>query len=305
MKNMAKKLVASVLCVCVLMCLCSCSRFFETVELRPIATQTTVPMWYTRYSYYIYTTPDGSVIVTPDGSTFPYTGTTDAFWGVVTASGPEGDNTTETTTTTTERLTTKNTKEPTTIQKPASTTKKMTTSSATKKTTTSTTKKTTTSTTTTTTTTQKTTTTTAANEGTKQLAYKLSDDGTYYICTGLSGYSLPSKIVIPAYYKDKPVKAVIGNGFVDFFDTVKEIVLSEGIEELGRMVIYCAGLESITIPKSMKAIHGTAFSGCGNLETVYFEEESGWTFRGESVDFSDPYQAANLLRSHKESWYQR
>ena len=248
-------------------------------------------------------TPSGIVIVDKDGNEVVVSTM------IVETSQLSGDTTTEdvadstTTTIMTEAQPTEG--ESTKAATTTTTTTKKTTTTTTKKVTTTTAKKVTTTTTTTTTTTQKTTTTTA-NEGTKQLTYELSNDGSYYTCTGLGGYSLPSKIVIPAYYNGKPVKAVSGYGFTDVFGSIKEIVLSEGIEELGRAVIGCSGLKSITIPKSMKAIHGMAFSGCSNLETVYFEESSGWSFRGSSVDFSDPHQAADILRSYKDgNWYTR
>ena len=295
MKNIGFKWLAGVLCLCMLACLCACNSSRDEDD-------SIMGILPGDGEFIAQMTPSGIVIVDKDGNEVVVSTM------IVETSQLSGDTTTEDvadSTTTTIMTDAQPTEGESTKASTTTTTKtKKTTTTTTKKVTTTTTKKVTT-TTTTTTTTQKTTTTTA-NEGTKQLTYELSSDGSYYTCTGLGGYSLPSKIVIPAYYNGKPVKAVSGYGFTDVFDSIKEIVLSEGIEELGRAVIGCSGLKSITIPKSMKTIHGMAFSGCSNLETVYFEESSGWSFRGSSVDFSDPHQAASILRSYKDgNWYTR
>ncbi len=140
--------------------------------------------------------------------------------------------------------------------------------------------------------------------GTKGLAYELSSDGTYYICKGYESYSLPSKIVIPSYYNGKPVKACIGNGIVDLFDTVKEIEISEGIEEIGRMFFYCNGATTITIPDSVVRIHGSGIS-CKNLQCAYVNT-TGWKLGSFTVDLSDPYGAAFQFRQYNDGkWYTR
>ena len=140
--------------------------------------------------------------------------------------------------------------------------------------------------------------------GTNGLAYELSSDGTYYICTGYEKYSLPSKIVIPSYYNGKPVKKCVGDGIIDLFDDVKEIVISEGIEEIGRMFFYCNGATTITIPDSVVKIHGIGIS-CKNLEYAYINT-TGWTLGGNPVDLSDPAAAAAQLKQFEDlKWYTR
>lgn len=141
-------------------------------------------------------------------------------------------------------------------------------------------------------------------QGTKGLEYELSSDGTYYICKGYGGYSLPSKIVIPPYYNGKPVKECVGNGVVDLFDTVKEIEISEGIEVIGRMFFYCNGAKTITIPSSVKKIHGVGID-CKKLETAYVKS-SGWSLGGKAVDLSNPTAAATQFRKYNDGkWYTR
>ncbi|MBE6987059.1 MAG: hypothetical protein E7433_06535 [Ruminococcaceae bacterium] len=141
-------------------------------------------------------------------------------------------------------------------------------------------------------------------QGTKGLAYKLSSDGTYYICTGYDAYKLPSKIVIPPYYNGKPVKECVGNGVVDLFDTVKEIEVSEGVEVIGRMFFYCNGATTITIPSSVNRIHGIGIS-CKNLQVAYVNS-TGWALGTKSVDLSNPTAAATQLKKYNDGkWYTR
>lgn len=141
-------------------------------------------------------------------------------------------------------------------------------------------------------------------KGTDGLSYELSSDGTYYICKGYTKYSLPSKIVIPSYYNGKPVKECIGNGVVDLFDTVKEIEISEGIEVIGKMFFYCNGATTITIPSSVRRIHGSGID-CKNLQTAYVKS-SGWTLNGKAVDLSNPTAAAQQFRKYNDGkWYTR
>ena len=141
--------------------------------------------------------------------------------------------------------------------------------------------------------------------GTNGLSYELSADGSYYICTGYSAYSLPSKIVIPSYYNGKPVKECVGSvGIVDLFDTVKEIEICEGVEKIGRMFFNCNGVTKITIPDSVVSIHGIGIN-CKNLEYAYINT-TGWTLGGNPVDLSDPAAAAAQLKQYKDGkWYTR
>ena len=51
----------------------------------------------------------------------------------------------------------------------------------------------------------------------EDFTYKLSDDSTYYILTGVGIYS-NSQLIIPSYYNNKPVKEIGENGFKKILD---------------------------------------------------------------------------------------
>lgn len=62
-----------------------------------------------------------------------------------------------------------------------------------------------------------------------QLQYQLSSDGTYYSVIGL-GTETGDKIVIPAKYKDIPVKEIASHAFMDAAH-LKNVLLYEGLEK--------------------------------------------------------------------------
>ena len=95
------------------------------------------------------------------------------------------------------------------------------------------------------------------------LEYTLSDDGDYYIVTGI-GNCIDSDIVIPPSYNGLPVGAIGGGAFM-----------------------YCTNIISVVIPDSVTYIakngEGTTFWGCTSLETVVIPDSvtSIGAFAGE------------------------
>lgn len=140
----------------------------------------------------------------------------------------------------------------------------------------------------------------SAHPGSTFLNYRLSSDGTYYICTGTSSYTKKDMIVIPATYNGKPVKEV-GTGSPSFCDC-KVLVIREGVETVKAQAFYFSqSLQSVTLPSSLEYIGYGAFDYCDNLEAVYIST-SGWKSIKKygsataSVDFSNPYTTAEILR---------
>lgn len=139
----------------------------------------------------------------------------------------------------------------------------------------------------------------AALVGTEGLQYRLSNDGTYYICDKFRGSPSETTIIIPSYYNGKPVKEVSAW----FIDNIEEFIVCEGIERLTGQ-LFSNKLRSVTLPNSVNYIGVMVFSNVGNLETVYVNT-TGWykAYKQypnkivENLDFSNPYTAANALRS--------
>lgn len=82
------------------------------------------------------------------------------------------------------------------------------------------------------------------SEGSEGLKYKLSDDQTYYILTGL-GFCEDKEVVIPAIYNKLPVKEITG------FEDGEEVDAEE--------------VTSVTISKYVLKVEITAFDACEKL----------------------------------------
>ena len=81
----------------------------------------------------------------------------------------------------------------------------------------------------------------------KFLGYMLSEDETYYICTGM-GDITSTDIVIESEHKNLPVKKIGESAFE-----------------------YCWELTSVTIPKSVTTIGNNAFNYCESLTLITYE----------------------------------
>lgn len=102
-----------------------------------------------------------------------------------------------------------------------------------------------------------------------EVAYRLSDDRTYYIVLG-KGTLPTTNIVISDTYKDKIVKEIRHNAFNG------------------------ADITSVTIPATITKIGTSAFSSCKSLQTVTYNAKSCQDF---SVRDSYPFRASgnNLI----------
>ncbi len=107
------------------------------------------------------------------------------------------------------------------------------------------------------------------------LEYTLSDDGTYYIVTGI-GTEIRT-IAIPATYNGKPVK------------------------EIGEKAFYgCSLFTSVTIGNCVTSIGSDAFRNCSSLTGVYITDIAAWCnieFDGAS---SNPLSYAHNLYLNNE-----
>lgn len=84
----------------------------------------------------------------------------------------------------------------------------------------------------------------------KGLAYTLSDDGTYYIVSGI-GTCTDTHIIIPDTYEALPVKEIGSKAFA------------------GNTIIT-----GITISKKIEALGNSAFAGCTAIEKIHFNATS-------------------------------
>lgn len=106
-----------------------------------------------------------------------------------------------------------------------------------------------------------------SDNGTAGLEYTLSDDGTYYVCTGI-GTAAGNEIVIPSVYNNLPVGGVGERAFKDRAE-LKSVVISYGITDVGLAAFQnCIGLTEIAVPDSVTKIGNYAFYSCVGLTQI-------------------------------------
>lgn len=99
--------------------------------------------------------------------------------------------------------------------------------------------------------------------------YKINDGKA--TITGFTGKD--EHIVIPSMVDGFEVYSVSSNAFEGY--RFKSVIISEGVEEIDWFAFYnCTSLSAITIPKSVKKIGHSAFSGCSKSFTIYCQSGS-------------------------------
>ena len=99
------------------------------------------------------------------------------------------------------------------------------------------------------------------------LEYEESEDGTYYIVTGI-GACEDTDIIIPSTHNGKPVKE-IGDFAFDFCRGLTSVVIADNIESIGiASFIDCRELTRIDISSNVKVINLGAFAYCNNLVNI-------------------------------------
>ena len=111
--------------------------------------------------------------------------------------------------------------------------------------------------------------TTSASLPESIFTYKLNDGKA--TITGFTGKD--EHIVIPSTVDGFEVYSISSNAFEGY--RFKSVIISEGVEEIDWFAFYnCMSLSAITIPKSVKKIGHSAFSGCSKSFTIYCQSGS-------------------------------
>ncbi len=81
-------------------------------------------------------------------------------------------------------------------------------------------------------------------------------------------------VEIPSSIKKLP-DGLFRIGFAGTRPALEEVILNEGLEEIGRNALYgCTGLKEITLPQSLKIIGANALYGCTALEKIVVPESA-------------------------------
>ena len=108
--------------------------------------------------------------------------------------------------------------------------------------------------------------------------YKLSEDGTHYIVSGVSGYSGSlNKLEVPEKYCEEeggellPVTEIGYEAFMRC-SSLYSVTLPDCIEKIDTRAFMGCGFTSFTIPESVTYIGFAAFGNCSSLKEIVIPE---------------------------------
>ncbi|MBD5584217.1 MAG: leucine-rich repeat protein [Clostridia bacterium] len=118
---------------------------------------------------------------------------------------------------------------------------------------------------------------------TSGLEFKLSNDESYYACTGLSSQCNDVNIIIPSSYRGLPVKTIETAGNVydpnfgvaydkgSGFKNAVSVIIPDSVTEIGYNAFKgCTKLESVIFGDNVETVKTDAFNGCSALVDISF-----------------------------------
>lgn len=118
---------------------------------------------------------------------------------------------------------------------------------------------------------------------TTELLYTLSDDGTYYICNGISKTNNSiGEVRIPSTYESKPVKAIADEAF-RYKSGLKSIKIPDSVTHIGKQAFYsCRDLIDVNFGNGVTYIGQEAFAYCKALKNIIIPDNviniGSWAF---------------------------
>lgn len=103
--------------------------------------------------------------------------------------------------------------------------------------------------------------------------YTLSDDQSYYVMSGYTGYSGNLKeLTVPAEYQGLPVKEISSSAFTGC-SNLTSLIIEYGVEFIGdQAFLGCRKIESVSLPNSVKQMGFSVFAYCFYLQSVTLSE---------------------------------
>ena len=96
------------------------------------------------------------------------------------------------------------------------------------------------------------------------IGYTLSDDGNYYICSGM-GTATGTQVIIAPEYNGKPVTVIAQRAFYNNRN-ITSVIIPDTVTSIGASAFeYCTALSEITIPDSVTSVGSKAFYNCKGM----------------------------------------
>lgn len=125
----------------------------------------------------------------------------------------------------------------------------------------------------------------------KDLAYRLSEDQSYYVVVGI-GEVTDEHVVIKSEYKGKPVKE-IGEDAFDYYEKMTSVTIPDTVEIIGAQAFaYCKNLEEVHFGSGVQTIEQYAFLNCSKLSEVSFGDQLAYV--GEQAFYLCPLETVTF-----------
>ena len=125
------------------------------------------------------------------------------------------------------------------------------------------------------------------------------------------GFNISDAHYYPGHNESTMFKTIINNN--QNLKKGKMLIISNSVTSIGGNAFQNMGLTNIIIPSSVTSIEQTAFQNCSSLESVTFENTTGWFIlsssnatSGDSIDVTDAStNAINLKSTYMGKYWKR
>ena len=109
--------------------------------------------------------------------------------------------------------------------------------------------------------------------GSDGLSYKISDDGSFAICTGV-GTATATDIVIASHYEGVVVEQIAASAFSENA-FIENLQIPDGIKIIQQKAFFqCQALTTVEISSTVTEIGAQAFRNCPNLDSATIEDDN-------------------------------
>ncbi len=133
-------------------------------------------------------------------------------------------------------------------------------------------------------------------EGSDNLEYEVSEDGTYYTLINYTGDD--ANVYVPKTFNEKPVQVIGEKAFYNKRAIITSVSLPDTITTIESFAFgTCTKLKTILIPSTVTTINANAFNACNSL-TIYVSassKPSGWNSEWNNISRPVFYNVKEII----------